>query len=99
MLEHLAANAIQLGLHVIGQEVPQKLVRLGNCLIMSVLGFLEHLLGMLNLQLVGLHVIIQQDGSPGPSSLQEILQGSSQLVNSLGQLPALCSKSLLLDDV
>ncbi len=79
-------------------EVPQKLIHLGDCLVVSLLGFLEHLLGMLNLQLAGLHVIIQQDGSPGPSSLQEILQGSSQLVNSLGQLPALCVESLLLDD-
>ncbi len=98
-LVHLAANAIPLGLWVTGQEVPQKLVPLGDCLIVSLLGSLDHLLGLLNLKLAGLHVIIRKNGtSLGPSSLQEILQGSSQLVNSLGQLPALYSKSLLLDE-
>ncbi len=90
--------AIPMALHVTGQEVPQNLICLGDCFVLSLLGFLEHLLGLLNLQLAGLHVNIQQDSSPGPSILQEILQGSSQLVNSLGQLPALYIKSLLLDD-
>ncbi len=36
-LVHLAANAIRLGLHVTGQDVPQKLIRLGNCLVVSLL--------------------------------------------------------------
>jgi hypothetical protein len=57
-LVHLVANTIPLGLRVTRQEVPQKLVCLGDCLIVSLLGFLEHLLGLLNLQLVGLHVIM-----------------------------------------
>jgi hypothetical protein len=71
MLVHLTANVIPLGLHVTRQEIPQKLVRLGDCLVVSLLGFLEHLLGLLNLQLVGLHVILGRGGSLGPSSLQE----------------------------
>ena len=70
---HLPANAIPLGLRITRQGVPQKLVHLGNCLVVSLLGFLEHLLGLLNLQLAGLHIIIRQDGSLGPSSFQEIL--------------------------
>ncbi len=57
-LVHLVANAIPLGLHVTEQEVPQKLICPGNCLVASLLGFLEHLLGLLNLQLAGLHIII-----------------------------------------
>ncbi len=96
---HLATNAIPLGLQVTGQEVPQKLVRLGNYLVVSLLNFLEHLLGLLNLQLAGLHIILRQDGSPGQSSLQEILKCSSQLFNSLVQLPTLYVKSLLLDEM
>jgi hypothetical protein len=52
-LVHLAADAIPLGLSVTGQQVPQLLVRLGNCLVVSLLGFLEHLLGLLNLHLGG----------------------------------------------
>jgi hypothetical protein len=95
---HLAANAIQLGLRVTKQEVPQELVHLGNCLVVLLLGFLEHLLCLLNLQVAGLHVIIQQDGSLGPSSLQEILEHSGQLCNNLPELPTLYVASLLLDD-
>ncbi len=57
-LLHLAANAIPLGLRITGKEVPQELVCLGNCLAVLILGFLEHLLGLLDLQLAGLHVII-----------------------------------------
>ncbi len=53
MLVHLAANAISLELCITGQQVPQLLVSLGDCLVMSLLGFLEHLLGPLNLHLVG----------------------------------------------
>jgi hypothetical protein len=99
MLVHIAANMIPLGLHITRQEVPQKIIHLGNCLVVSLLGFLEHLLGMLNLQLVGLHIILGQDGRLGPSSLQKILQHSWQLVNSLGQLPALHIESLLADEM
>ena len=97
-LVHLGANAIPLGLRIPGQEVPQKLVRLGNCLVLSLLGFLEYLLGLLSLHLAGLHVNIQQDGSLGTIILQGILQGSRQLNNSLAQLPALRVKAFLLDD-
>ncbi len=53
MLVHLAADAIPLGLCIARQQVPQLLVRLGNCLLMGLLGFLKHLLGLLNLYLVG----------------------------------------------
>ncbi len=98
-LVHLAVNTISLGLGVTGQEVSRKLVCLGVCLAVSLLGFLDHLLGLINPQLAGLHVIIQWDGILGPSSLQEILQDSSQLVNSFGQLPALHIESLLLDEM
>ncbi len=52
-LVHLAADAISLGLCVAGQQVPQLLVQLSNCLVVSLLGFLEHLLGLLNLHLAG----------------------------------------------
>jgi hypothetical protein len=55
-LVHLAANTIPLGLQFTGQEVPQKLVRLDDCLVVLFLGFLEHLLGLLNLHLALLHV-------------------------------------------
>jgi hypothetical protein len=58
MLVHLMTNAISLGLQIIGQDVPQLHVRLDNCLVVSLLGFLEHLLGLLNLHSVGLHVNI-----------------------------------------
>jgi hypothetical protein len=59
MLVHLTANIILLGLQITGQDVPQLLVRLGNCLIVLLLGFLEHWLGLLNLHLAGLHINIQ----------------------------------------
>jgi hypothetical protein len=52
-LMHLAADAIPLGLCIAGQQVPQLLVQLGNCLVVSLLGLLEHLLSLLNLHLVG----------------------------------------------
>ncbi len=60
---------------------------------MLFLGFLEHLLGLLNLQLVSLHVV---HGRLRPSSLDKILQRSSQLIYNLGQLPALHVESLWL---
>jgi hypothetical protein len=52
-LVHLAADAIPLGLCITGQQVPQLLLRIGDCLVISLLGFLEHLLGLLNLHLAG----------------------------------------------
>jgi hypothetical protein len=57
-LVHLAANVIPLGLQITGQEVPQLLLPLGDCLFVMLLGFLEHLLGLLDLHLAGLHVNI-----------------------------------------
>jgi hypothetical protein len=64
---HLATNAILLGLQITRQEVLQLLVFLGNCLVVSLLGFLEHLLGLLNLHLAGLNINIQLDSVLGPS--------------------------------
>jgi hypothetical protein len=69
---HFAANAIPLGLRVTRQEVPQKLVRLGNGLVVSILGLLEHHLSLPDLQLAGLHFILG-DCTLGPNSLLEIL--------------------------
>ncbi len=50
---HLAANAVPLGLWIVGQEVLQLLVDFGDCLVMSLLEILEQLLGLLNLHLAG----------------------------------------------
>ncbi len=52
-LVHLTADVIPLGLCIAGQQFLQLLVPLGDCLVLSLLGFLEHLLGLLNLHLVG----------------------------------------------
>jgi hypothetical protein len=56
------ADAIPLGLCVTGQKVPQLLVRLGNCLVVSILGLLEHLLGLLILHLSGCNINACLDG-------------------------------------
>ncbi len=55
-LVHLVADAIPLGLCVAGQQDPQLLVRLGDCLVVSLLGLLEHLLSLLNLHLAGRNI-------------------------------------------
>jgi hypothetical protein len=55
-LVHLAADAIPLGLCVARQQVPQLLVLLGNYLVVSLLGLLEHLLSLLNLHLAGRNI-------------------------------------------
>jgi hypothetical protein len=55
-LVHLVADVIPMGLCVTGQQVPQLLMCLGDCLVVSLLGFLEHLLGMLNLHLAGRNI-------------------------------------------
>ncbi len=52
-LVHLVADAIPLGLFDAGQQVPHLLIQLGNCLVVSLLGFLEHLMSLLNLDFVG----------------------------------------------
>jgi hypothetical protein len=73
-LVHLAADAIPLGLCVSGQQVPQLLVRLGDCLVLGILGFLEHLLGLLNLHLAGHNIHACQDGFSRTHGFLEILQ-------------------------
>jgi hypothetical protein len=66
-LVHLTSNTVPLGLCTAIQEVPQKLVRLGSSLVVSLMGFLEHLLGMRNLHLAS------SLSSFGPNWLLEIL--------------------------
>jgi hypothetical protein len=55
-LVHLAADAIPVGLCIAGQQVPQLLVPLGDYLVVSSLGFLEHLGSLLILHLAGLNI-------------------------------------------
>jgi hypothetical protein len=55
-LVHLVADTIPLGLCVAGQQVLQLLVQFGDCLVVSLLRFLEHLLGLLNLHLAGCNI-------------------------------------------
>jgi hypothetical protein len=98
-LMHLAADAIPLGLCVAGQQVSQLLVQLGDCLVMSVLGFLVHLLGLLNLHLVGHNIYACQDGVSRTCSFLEILQCLRPFLNSLGKHPALLGQPLLIDDL
>jgi hypothetical protein len=71
---HLAADAIPLRLCIAGQQVPQLLIRLSNCLVMSLPGFLEHLLGLLNLHLAGRNIYGRQDGVLRFRGFLEILQ-------------------------
>ncbi len=56
MLVHLVVDAIPLEMCITGQQVPQLLVRLGDCLVVSLLGFLKHLLSLLNLHLAGCNI-------------------------------------------
>jgi hypothetical protein len=98
MLVHLSAKAIPLGLHITGQEVPQLLVCLGDCLVVSLLRFLEHLLGLLNLHLAGLNNNVRRDSVTQPSGSKEILQCLGLLYNSLSKLSSLCVQPLLLGD-
>jgi hypothetical protein len=98
MLMHLEADAIPLGLCVTGQQVPQLLLRLSNCLAMSLLGFLEHLLGLLNLHLVGRNINTCQDSFLRTRSFLEILECLLPLHNSLGKHLALLGQPLLFDD-
>jgi hypothetical protein len=71
---HLAADAIPLGLCVTRQQVPQLLIHLGNCLVVSLMGFLEHLLGLLNLHLLGRNINACRDGFSRTHGFLEILQ-------------------------
>ncbi len=94
-LVHLAANAIPLGLCVARQQVPQLLVGLSDRLVVSLLGFLEHLTSLLNLYLVGRNIHRHQDGVPRLCGFLEILQCLGPSCNSLGKNLALLGQPLL----
>jgi hypothetical protein len=98
-LVHLAADAIPLGLCLTRQEVPQLLIHLGNCHVVSLLGFLEHLLSLLNLHLAGLNINVCQDGVLGTRSLKEILKCLRPRYHSLGKHPTLLGQPFLIDDL
>jgi hypothetical protein len=97
MLVHLAADAIPLGLCVAGQQVPQLLIRLGNCLVVRLLGFLEHLISLLNLHLAGRNIYRHPDGVSRLHGFLEILQRLGLSCNSLGKNSALLGQPLLLN--
>jgi hypothetical protein len=92
---HLAADAIPLGLCIAGQQVPQLLIQLGDCLVVSFLGFLEHLLSLLNLHLAGRNVYRRQDGVSRLRGFLEILQCLGSSCNSHGKNLALLGQPLL----
>ncbi len=94
---HLVADVIPLGLCIARQQVPQLLVRLGYCLVVSLLGFLEHLNSLLNLHLVGLNINRRQDGVSRLHGFLEILEHLGSSYNSLGEYPALLGQPLLLN--
>ncbi len=94
-LVNLAADAIPLGLCIARQQVPQLLIRLSNCLVVSFLGFLEHLISLLNLHLVGRNVYRRQDGVSRLRGFLEILQCLGPSCNSLVKNSALLGQSLL----
>jgi hypothetical protein len=96
---HLAADTIPLRLCITRQEVPQLLVRLGNCLVVSLLGFFEHLLSLLNLHLAGLNINVCPDGVLRTRGFKEILQRLRPLFNSLGKHPTLLAQPFLIDDL
>jgi hypothetical protein len=98
-LMHLVEDKILLGLCITRQEVPQLLVRLGNCLVVSLLGFLEQLLNLFNLHLVGLNINICQDGVLRTRVFLEILQHLRPLYNGLGKHPTLLGQPLLINDL
>jgi hypothetical protein len=97
-LMHLAADAIPLGLCVPRQQVPQLLVRLGDCLVLSLLGFLEHLLGLLNLHPAGQNIYARQDSVSRTRSFLETLQHLRPFLNSLGKHLALFGQPFLIND-
>ncbi len=92
---HLTADAIPLELCVAGQQVPQLLVRLGGCFVVSLLGLLEHLLSLLNLHLVGRNIYGCQDGVSRFRGHLEILQCLGPSYNSLGKNLVLLGQPLL----
>jgi hypothetical protein len=99
VLVHLAADAIPFRLCITGQEAPQLLVRLGDCLVVSLLGFLEHLLSLLNLHLAGLNINYRQDSVSRSRGFKEILQRLRPLFNSLGEHPTPLAQPFLINDL
>jgi hypothetical protein len=95
MLMHLAADAIPLGLCIARQQVPQLLIQLGDCLVVSLLGLLEHLLSLLNLHLAGRNVYRHRDGVLRLRGFLEILQRLGPSCNSLGKNSALLGQPFL----
>ncbi len=89
------ADAIPLGLCVAWQQVPQLFVRLGDCLVVSLLGFLEHLASLLNLHLAGCNIHRRWDGVPRLPGFLMILQRLWPSCNSLGKNSALLEQPLL----
>ncbi len=94
-LVHLAVDAIPLGLCVARQQVPQLLILLSDCFVVSFLGFLEHLISLLNLYLAGHNVYRRQDGVSRLRGFLEILQCLGPSCNSLGENLALLGRPLL----
>ncbi len=66
---------------------------------MSLLSFLEHLLGLLNLHLVGCNIYACQDGVLRTRGFMEILQRLRPFLDSLGKHPTLLGQPLLIDDL
>ncbi len=89
------ADVIPLGLCVAEQQVPQLLIRLGDCLVVSLLGFLEHLGSLLNLYLAGRNINRRLDGVLRLRGFLEILQRLGPSCNSLGENLALLGQPLL----
>jgi hypothetical protein len=97
MLVHLAADMIPMGLCITRQQVPQLLVHLSYPLVVSLLGFLEHLNQLLNLYLAGLNINRRQDGVSRLHGFLEILEHLEPSYNSLGEYLALLEQPLLLN--
>jgi hypothetical protein len=95
MLVHLAADAIPLRLCLARQQVPWLLVCLSNCLVVSLLGLLEHLLSLLNLYLVGRNIYARRDVVSRLRGFLEILQCLGPSYNSLGKNLALLGQPLM----
>jgi hypothetical protein len=72
-----------------GQQVPQLLVRLGNCLVVSILSFLEHLLSLLNLHLASRDDNGRQEGVSRLRGFLEILLHVGPLFYGLCEHPTL----------
>ncbi len=80
---HLTEDAIPLGLRTTGQEVPQLLVHLGHCLVVSLLKILEQLLGLLNLHLAGLKSMFVETVSQDLAATRRFLNTPDRLSTAL----------------